>query len=229
MSMNVSPQATFLHLRFSKSLVVTLMPLWPKLTCKMCNGLLKLTQQSFQAEDGNLRSCLRIHILQSAHNPISVITSDTVNDTVRSGWSSLFSHRSLWLFKPMSDPLTLVITSMISSLFILNVSVLFCCTSACLFTVVSLRVSTDEAVKDETDKTDKIEPHISAGVGVTKAATSARQRAVKAATLKGFRSVRSKRAVVEKGKPTHRLPSCFMIYEGVTLAFLLHVSILLGS
>lgn len=118
----------------------------------------------------------------------------------------------------MSDPLTLVITSMISSLFILNMSVLFCCTSACLFTVVSLCLSTGKAVKDETDKTDKIEPQISAGVGVTKAATSGRQRAVKAATLKGFRSVRSKRAVVEKGKRTHRLPSSFMIYEGVTLS-----------
>lgn len=190
------------------------MPLWPKLTCKMCNGLLKLTQQSFQTEDGNLRSCLRIHILQSAYNPISVVTS-VLNDTVRSGRSSLFSHSllqaptilSLRLFKPMSDPLTLVITLMISSLFILNVSVLFCCSSACLFAIVSLCVSTGEAVKDETDKTDKTEPHISAGVGVTKAATSARQRAVKAAPLKGFRSVRSKRAVVEKGKPTHRLPS----------------------
>lgn len=127
----------------------------------------------------------------------------------------------------MSDPLTHV-TSMISSLFILNVSMLFCCASACLFTVMSLCVSTGEAVKDETDKTDKIEPHISAGVGVTKAATSARQRAVKAATLKGFRSVRSKRAVVEKGKPAHRLPSSFVIHEGVTLAFLLHVSVLHG-
>lgn len=212
------------------------MLLWPKLTCKMCNGLLKLTQQSFQTEDGNLRSCLRIHILQSAHNPISVVTS-VFNDTVRSGRSSLFSHSllqaptilPLWLFKLMSDPLTLVIMLMISSLFILNVlKVLFCCLSACLFTIVSLCVSTGEAVKDETDKTDKIEPHMSAGVGVTKAATSARQRAVKAAPLKGFRSVRFKRAVVEKGKPTHRLPSCFMIYEGVTVVFLLHVSILLG-
>lgn len=71
---------------------------------------------------------------------------------------------------------------------------------------VFLCVSAGEAVKDETDKTVKVEPNKSASAGVRKTkAAVAGQKAFKVTPVKAVqsRSVRSKRRVTGEGNPAH--------------------------